>query len=81
MSGITFVQLSNVWAMLNECAPGYTRVEKEHHWWVFYNGKTFQNLSVGKRGSNRPEVYIAKIRSMVRLFGIKACAARFIPGV
>ena len=63
------------------CAPGYSKTEKTHHWWVSYCGKTFQNLDLGSRGSNRPDVYVAKVRSMARLFGILLCAKREIHGL
>ena len=70
-----FVALSDVFRMLDDCAKGYTAKEKTHHWWIAYNGMIFQGLPVGDRSSRDPQIFAGKIRAMVRLFGIRDCAA------
>jgi hypothetical protein len=72
--------LSDVFAMLDECARGYSADPKTHKIWIRFGGQTF-HLPTGERGTRRPEVYVGKVRSMVRLFGIKPCADQFIPGL
>jgi hypothetical protein len=81
VSAGALVPLETVRAMLDECAPGHTATRKTHHFWVTYQGKTFQRLPLGEHGARRPEVYIGHVRAMVRLFGIRECARRFIPAV
>lgn len=81
MSAGALVPLQTVWAMLDECARGYKATKKTHHFWVTYQTKTFQRLSLGEHGVRRPEVYIGHVRAMVRLFGIRECAKRFIPAL
>lgn len=75
------IHLSDVFAMLEDCAPGHTRRERQHHHWVTFQGATYQGLPIGERGANRPTVYAGKVRAMVRLFGIGECANRHLPGI
>ena len=64
------VKLARLWKILARCAPGYIRAEKEHHWWVTYEGKTFTSLPKGGHGTRkRAEVQLGVVRSMARMFG------------
>jgi hypothetical protein len=75
------IPLKVVFDMLDACAPGHSRPEKLHHYWVSFNGKTFNALPTGERGTRRPEVFIGKVRAMARHLGILECARRHIPGL
>lgn len=68
--------------MLEVCAKGYTKREKEHHWWVFYGAHVYRSLPLGKHGKREnAEVETGQVKSMVRMFGIIACAAREMPSL
>ncbi len=61
--------------MLDDCAPGYTKKEREHNWCVTYNKVPFPRLPRGPHGRREnPEVQIGHLRQMVRLFQIEDCA-------
>lgn len=66
--------------MLRRCAKGAEIEEKKHHYWVRYNGRTFESLPKGKHGARTPEVEIGHIIGMIRDLGIdEECARRVIP--
>jgi hypothetical protein len=76
------VPLKNIWSMLDECAPGWKKKEREHNWAVFFQKKTFPSLPKGEHGPrNNPDIQVGKIRQMVRLFGIIPCAQEKIPSL
>lgn len=77
------VRLADVWAMLDECAPGYSATEGDHYWSILHpnRAKTFNTLPTGKHGARRPEAEIGHVRQMVRLFEIQDCAAKHFPGL
>lgn len=61
--------------MLEACAPGYTKKERDHNWLVMFNGVSFPRLPKGEHGARKnPEIQIGHIRQMVRLFQIEECA-------
>jgi hypothetical protein len=69
MSSSGTVSLKLVWAMLDECAKGYTTRQGQHNWIVMHNGKTFRGLTLGKHGKRtNPEVQIGHVRQLVRFF-------------
>jgi hypothetical protein len=71
------VSLSDVWSMLDTCAPGHSRRAREHNWLVIFGGKTYPRLPVGDHGARRHvEIQVGHIRSMVRHFGIFECASK-----
>lgn len=74
--------LKAIWTMLDDCAPGYSREEKLHHWWIRWQGKTFESLPLGDRGKADPEIQLGKVRKMCRHLGISlACAGKHISGL
>ena len=81
------VTLEQIIAMLEACAPGYEREEKEHHHWVRYNGRVYWRLPKGAhrhRGarSGRAEIEIGHVRKMVRFLDIDSdCAAQHLPAL
>lgn len=71
--------MQDVWAMLADCAPGYTVRETGHNWRVAFGVQVYPNLSKGKHGARKnPEIQIGQVKHMVRLFGIQDCAKRHI---
>ncbi len=69
------VRLSAVWRMLSICAPGYTAEQKEHHWWVRFEGRVYTALPLGAHGRRHDaEVGRVHVRRMARFLGILACA-------
>lgn len=76
MSSSGTIPLNDIWAMLDACAPGYTKQQKQHNWVVQYNGKTFFRLPLGPHGARtNPSIQVGHVKQMVRLFGIEECAA------
>lgn len=66
--------------MLDVCAPGYRRKQREHNWCVMYAGKTYHRLPLGEHGKRAdPEVKLGHVKQMVRQLGIEDCAKREIP--
>ena len=74
--------LRKVFRMLDECAPGYTSVETDHHWAIrFAECKPFR-LPKGEHSRQAAltgGVHIGTIKSMCRRFGIMDCARRVLP--
>jgi len=65
--------------MLATCAPGHTRKERDHHWVVMFNGRTFPSLPKGPHGKRtNPGIQIGHVRQMVRLLEVEACAKQQI---
>ena len=61
--------------MLDRCAPGRTRKEREHNWVVMYRGRTYPRLPRGEHGARKnPEIQVGHVKQMVRHFEIEACA-------
>lgn len=80
MSSFGTATLSQVWAMLAICAPGYAAKERDHHWCVRYKTFVYPTLPKGQHGKgDRGEVQMGKIRQLVRTFQIEECAKRQLP--
>lgn len=74
-----FVNLVDVWAMLDHCLPGHERKPSLEYWTVKYNGRSYRRIPVGPHGrKNNVSVQSGFIRSLVRLFEIEDCAHAFI---
>jgi hypothetical protein len=68
--------------MLDHCLPGHRREEKNHHIWVWYNGKQFQGLQRGHRGKNDPPIGTAHVRKMIRILEVEdpdGCCRTYFP--
>lgn len=64
MAGL--VRLNQIWAMLDQCAPGATRRATAHRYHVTYNQRTFRTLPLGEHGSRRnPEIEWGYVRQLV----------------
>lgn len=73
------IPLQDIWAMLDDCAPGHQRKEREHNWLVTYKGVPFPRLPRGPHGTRQnPGIQVGHVRQMVRLFGIQDCAGGHI---
>lgn len=77
------VRLEAVFAMLDDCAPGYSKTEGDHYWLIRHadGKKIFPTLPTGKHGAGRPDAEIGHVRQLVRLFDIQNCAAKHFPGL
>lgn len=76
MSSSGEIRHKAVWAMLEECAPGYSKLTapRRHYWTIQYNGKTYPGFPLGTRKSKHPTVQVGHIKKMARHFGILECA-------
>jgi hypothetical protein len=77
------VDLSTVFALLDDCAPGHKRTETPHYWRIEFNGLTFASLPLGDHGrgrhSGRAEIQAGKVRHMIRALQIDAkCASKHV---
>lgn len=62
--------------MLDQCAPGHTRTETDHHFCVRFNGKVFPTLPKGQHGKSNPGIQKGVLKKMARHLGILDCAKR-----
>lgn len=66
--------------MLDECAPGHTRVRRPHNWVIRYQGQVYPSLPTGQHGK-RPDtapIEVGHIRKMARHLGITECCQRVL---
>lgn len=71
------IRLSAVWAMLEVCAPGYTKRATKHHWRIAFAGRTYPTFPLGPHGSRKAkstEVEVGHVRKLCRYLEIVACA-------
>ncbi len=75
------IRLKKIWAILDACAPGYTRKERTHNWAVTWKGKTYSRLPRGKHGKREsPPIEIGHIKQMIRYLEIDwDCATSQLP--
>lgn len=72
------VNLKSIWAMLDECAPGHTRHERDHNWIIRFGEKVYPALPNGPHGKSNPPIQIGHVRKMVRALEIGDCAGRLL---
>jgi len=67
--------MNAVLAMLDHCAPGWQRVETDHHWRITYATLTYPAFPKGEHGARKnPDVQVGHVRKLVRHFKIEECA-------
>jgi len=83
MGASTFIELDEVWAMLNACLPGWSsRPTKHHHRIVAPDGRIYPSLPLGEHGHRRGAVVKGgTVRHMARQLGIEACAQQHLPSI
>ncbi len=63
--------------MLDECAPGHTRKQREHNWLITYQGHSFPGLPLGPHGARKNvSIQVGHVKRMVRILGIEECAKK-----
>lgn len=74
------VKLVDVWVMLDQCLPGYTRKASTEYWTIGVAGRVpYRGLPVGKHGKKtNASIEAGHVRSLVRYFGIVDCAANIL---
>ena len=66
--------------MLDECAPGNSRVLKTHHYWIGYKGKMYRSLPKGAHGRTDPEIQAPFVKKLVSQLEINLdCVKRYFP--
>ena len=82
MAGAGF-RWSDVQAMLNACAPGWSAVVKEHRRWITFGGTTWRSFPRGPGANPKDfEVEAGHVRSLVRHLGISMkCAKKYLPAL
>lgn len=79
MSSFGTIPLDEIWAMLNACAPGHKRKERQHNWLITYQGRSFPRLPRGPHGKrHNPPIEIGHVKTMVRHLGIEECAKQHL---
>lgn len=76
------VSHKEIWAMLNACAPGWTKEESEHYYRVMWKGRTYSALSKGQHGKKKGQglVEVGHIRQLVRQLRVDmTCAKKHLP--
>jgi hypothetical protein len=83
MSSSGQVELKVIWAMLDQCAPGYSVEARDHNFCIKYNGNTFPRLPRGEhkkqaKGKN-PQIQKGHVRQMIRQLKLEGeCCKAFI---
>ncbi len=76
MASFGTILLADIWAMFVSLCEGLHKARKKHHWWVYYDGKSFRSLPLGDHGKGtHVSIEIGHVRQMVRRLGIEECAA------
>jgi hypothetical protein len=70
------LQLKAIWAMLDDCAPGYTKRLHTHKYSVKWQGRLYRALPKGEHGSANPPIERGQVLRMVKFFGIVDCARK-----
>lgn len=68
--------------MLDECAPGWVKETKAHHYWVMWKDRTFPSLPKGQHGKKkgRAMIEVGHIKQMIRQLTIDMdCAQKHLP--
>ena len=77
------IKLGAVWDMLDECAPGHTRIKQTHSWKIQFGERTYPSLPFGDRSVKRVRRrLIAKnhVKKMVRHLGLNTdCVEGLLP--
>lgn len=78
MSSFGQVPLKEVFAMLDECAPGHALTETDHHYCVRFGDKVFPTLPKGQHGKSNPGIQRGVLKKMARHLGILECARKVL---
>lgn len=74
-----FVDLDEVWVMLDKCLPGHERKPSKEYWTVKHGGRSYRRIPVGPHGRKaNVQVQTGHIRSLVRMFEIRECADQLL---
>jgi len=80
MSSSGTIPLAEIFTMLDVCAPGHKRKQRDHNWLITYDGKTFPSLPVGEHGARKNvSIQVGHVKKMARILGIVDCAKKQIP--
>jgi hypothetical protein len=80
MSSSGMIPLAEIWAMLDGCAVGHQRKQREHNWLITHNGRSFPGLPVGPHGARKNvNIQVGHVKKMIRILGIAECAKKKIP--
>ncbi len=75
------IELKAIWAMLDRCAPGYTKETREHNFCIRYRGNTYPRLPRGehKKQNKNPQIQMGHVRQMIRQLQLdEDCCRGFI---
>lgn len=65
--------------MLDYCLKEYERKPSNEYWTIKYQGRSYRRIPVGPHGrKHNVRVQSGQIRTLVRFFGIEACADSMI---
>lgn len=81
MGSLGQVPLKQVWAMLDECAPGHTRKARVHNYCINYRDRSYPSFPLGPHGKREnPSIEIGHVKKMVRYLGLDPeCVGRLLP--
>ena len=73
--------LREIWAMLDQCAPGHTRKARVHNYCIYYRDRSFPRLPLGEHGKRtNPAIELGHVRQMVRQLQLDPdCVQRSLP--
>ena len=84
MSAFSVLELREIFALLDHCAPGHTKTQTTHYWCIRWEGRTYPTLPLGEHGAGRTkgrvDIRAGHVRQMIRQLQIDLnCAAEVIP--
>lgn len=76
MGSFGLVTFQQIWSMLDQCAPGYSKKKTDHHWRITVGARVYPTLPLGPHGkrSDRTEIQKGHVKKMARHLGILDCA-------
>ena len=78
MSSFCTIPLKKIWSMLKVCAPGHTKIKRDHNWLIAYGGSTCHGFPRGGHKKKMAEIELGHVRQLIRHLGIEECATREI---
>jgi hypothetical protein len=81
VSSFGLVKLKEIWAFLDNCAPGYSVKTREHNFVIYYQDRSFPSLPRGPHGKrDNPGIQLGIIKQMVKQLRISPdCVKRHLP--
>ena len=74
------VLLRDIFAMLDECLPGWEKRDAPHHIRITLQNRTYPSLPKGEHGKRpgRGQIQGKQVKDLAEFFGILECARKYL---